>query len=64
MMRYPRYQKSPLDKFGPQFTQRDLLGLAWMSEQAALWRQHIGDDVWAKQLFADASALRDAAVNR
>jgi hypothetical protein len=64
MRRVPGYRPLDLRKLFPCFNQADLLGMAWLAEQAACWREHVGDDRWAKQLFSEASALRDAAVNR
>lgn len=53
------------DQFSEVFNNpRDLLHLAWLTEQAACWREHVGDHRWARQLFEDAAALRDAAVNQ
>lgn len=45
-------------------TQSDMLGLAWLCEEAAQWRAHNGDRARAKSLRADAALMRSAAVDR
>jgi len=62
--RFPLHVRPYADKFSREWPQRDLLELAWLTEQAACWRKHISDNGAADQLFRDASKLRDAAVNR
>jgi hypothetical protein len=61
MKRFAAYVPSRLDKFGNEWPQRDLLQLAWLTEQAACWRKHIHDAAAAEALFRDAAKLRDAA---
>ena len=52
---------NPLDQFATIGSQSDLLGLAWLSEQAACWQDFVGNGDRAEVLYQDASALRTAA---
>jgi hypothetical protein len=52
------------DQFATIGSMSDLLGLAWLCEQAANWQDHVGDQVRADTLYRDASDLRSAAVNQ
>lgn len=45
-------------------TARDILGLAWLLEQAARGCDLDGKDGWARDLRHDASRLRAMAVDR
>ncbi len=53
-----------LDQFATIGSQSDLLGLAWLCEQAANWQSHISNEARAEVLYRDASDLRSAAVNQ
>lgn len=55
------YNLRMFDQFRQIGNKSDLLGLAWLCEQAGSWRAHVGDDGQARQLFDDAAALRAAA---
>jgi hypothetical protein len=46
-----------------KFSSFDLLGLAWLCENAACWQRAHGNPNWAEQLFLDAARLRSLAVN-
>ena len=42
----------------------EILGFAWLAEQASLWQAHIGNDRWADQLARDPEAFRELAARR
>ena len=49
-------------QFAP-LTNRDILGAAWLCEQAARACEFDGQAVWARQLRADASRFRKMALD-
>lgn len=57
-----RRKATPREQFSKFPTDPDMLGMAWLCEMAACWREHVGDFRQAQQLFADASQLRNAVI--
>lgn len=54
----------PLNQFATIGTQSDLLGLAWLCEQAACWQNYVGNGDRAEVLYQDASTLRSDAKRK